>query len=100
MEQGESGCEAKAAILIKEYNHHFRSIEFTTHPRDIPGEAQGKSSNLAWAARYINTKYTDEVLKRNVIVTVLDGKSLTPPCPCHQQISRTCRFANLQTLPV
>lgn len=78
MEQGEAGCDAKAAILIKEYTHQFRSIEFTTHPCDIPGEAQGKSSNLSWAARYINRKYSDEILKRNVIITVLDGKSLNP----------------------
>jgi len=78
MEQGEAGCEAKAAILINEYTKYFRSIEFTTHPRDIPGEAQGKSSNLSWAARYINGKYSDEVLKRNVIVTVLDCESLIP----------------------
>ncbi|KAF8850222.1 hypothetical protein BDZ45DRAFT_751934 [Acephala macrosclerotiorum] len=75
MEQGEAGCEAKAAILIKEYTNQFRSVEFTTHPRDIPGEAQGKSSNLAWAARYINGKYSDEILKRNVIITVLDSDS-------------------------
>lgn len=78
MEQGEAGCEAKAAILIKKYTNQFRSVEFTTHPRDIPGEAQGKSSNLAWAARYINGKYSDEILKRNVIITVLDCKYFAP----------------------
>ena len=79
MEQGESGCKDKATILVKEYDARFRVVEYTLHPRDIPGEAQGKSSNLSWAAKYINAKYPKENLKRNVIITVLDGKK---PLPC------------------
>lgn len=79
MEQGESGCKEKAAVLIKEYDSRFRIVEYTLHPRDIPGESQGKSSNLSWAAKYINAKYPKENLKRNVIITVLDGKK---PLPC------------------
>lgn len=79
MEQGEAGCEAKAAILIHEYKTQFRSVEFTVHPRNISGEAQGKSSNVSWAAKYINAKYSDEVLKRNVIVTVMYCKRLFIP---------------------
>ena len=78
MEQGESGSKEKAAVLIKEYDARFRSIECTLHPRDIPGEAQGKSSNLSWAAKYINAKYPNEILKRSVIITVLDGKKPLP----------------------
>ena len=78
MEQGESGCKDKAATLIKEYGARFRTVEYTLHPRDIPGEAQGKSSNLSWAARYINSKYSIENFKRNVIITVLDGKKPLP----------------------
>jgi hypothetical protein len=74
MEAGESGAEAKAKVLINEFARCFRDIEFTMHPRDTPGEAQGKSSNLCWAARYVNGKYSDEKSKRNIIVTVLDGK--------------------------
>lgn len=100
MEQGEAGCEAKAAILIKEYTKHFRSIEFTAHPRDIPGEAQGKSSNLSWAARYINRKYSDEVLKRNVLITVIDCKSLNPTpwqisrSSCSSSVANLASFKN------
>jgi hypothetical protein len=45
------------------------TVECTLHPRDIPGKAQGKSSNLSWAAKYRN-----EIFKRNVMITVLDGK--------------------------
>ena len=74
MEAGENACEAKVRILINEYEKHFRSIEYTTHPRDIAGESQGKSSNLCWAAKYINGKYFDEKSKQNMIVTVIDGE--------------------------
>lgn len=72
MEQGELGCEVKAGILRQEYAKKFREIEHTVHPRGIEGEAQGKSSNLCWAAKYINGKYSDAATKRNVIVTVMD----------------------------
>lgn len=78
MEAGEAGAAAKANILITEFSKLFRLVEFTMHPRDIPGEAQGKSSNLCWAARYINGKHTDEKSKQNIIVTVIDCKSLLP----------------------
>jgi hypothetical protein len=78
MEAGEAGAAAKANILVNEFGRVFRGIDFVIHPRDIPGEAQGKSSNLSWAARYINGKYSDEKSKQNIIVTVLDGKSFFP----------------------
>lgn len=78
MEAGETGAATKANILINEFEKVFRAIEFAIHPRDIPGEAQGKSSNLSWAARYINGKYSDEKSKQNIIVTVLDGKKFFP----------------------
>ena len=75
MEQGEIGSESKADTLISEFSTKFHSIEYTLHPRGIPGEAQGKSSNLCWASRYISGRYDIGKTKNNVIVTVLDGKS-------------------------
>ncbi|CZT48348.1 uncharacterized protein RSE6_09029 [Rhynchosporium secalis] len=75
MERGELGCEIKATGLQIEYEKKFRNIEYTVHPRGIAGEAQGKSSNLCWAAKYINGKYTVEVEKRNIIMTVMDSDS-------------------------
>lgn len=74
MEAGELGHEAKAMLLKKEYTKKFRVIEHTVHPREIPGEAQGKSSNLRWAAAYVNGRYPDTESKRSIIVTVLDCK--------------------------
>lgn len=41
MEQGETGSEVKAQTLISEFATRFQSIEYTLHPRGIPGEAQG-----------------------------------------------------------
>lgn len=78
MEAGETGAAAKANTLINEFAKYFRVVEFTMHPRGISGEAQGKSSNLCWAARYINGKYNDEKSKQNIIVTVMDCKGLIP----------------------
>jgi len=74
MEAGEEGAVAKANTLIKDFSKSFRLVEFTLHPRGLAGEAQGKSSNLCWAARYINGKYTDKTSKQNTIVTVMDCK--------------------------
>jgi hypothetical protein len=75
MEQGEEGSNGKAEILMKEFITRFRTVEYTSHPRGLPGEAQGKSSNLSWAANYISGKYENLKTKGNVIVTVMDGKN-------------------------
>ena len=44
------------------------------HPKDIPGESRGKSSNLAWAARVVMRMYADVFSVCDVIVTVMDGE--------------------------
>ncbi|RDL34969.1 Uncharacterized protein BP5553_06900 [Venustampulla echinocandica] len=75
MEAGESGASTKAAVLMKEFADQFREIGYTLHPSDLPGEAQGKSSNLCWAAKHVNGKYLGGHMKRNVIVTVIDSDS-------------------------
>ncbi|TAQ86661.1 hypothetical protein B7494_g5022 [Chlorociboria aeruginascens] len=75
MELGEEGAAVKASILVKEFSDKFRCIEYTLHPRGIPGEAQGKSSNLRWAGRYLVGKYGNDLNKRNIIVTVIDADS-------------------------
>lgn len=76
MEQAEARCKAKAAVLVKQFKEQFRDIVVTVHPSGIPGEAQGKSSNLCWAAGYLKGKYELEKPRRSVVVTVIDGKNL------------------------
>lgn len=64
----------KAASLIDRFQKSFYKMSYTIHPQGIPGEAQGKSSNESWAAKQACKDYPEEV-KRNVIVTVMDGMS-------------------------
>ena len=75
METREQGAEVKALGLVSVYRKRFRFIHFTMHPSDIPGEAPGKGSNSAWAARKLSERYSmDE--RRDVIITGIDGMLL------------------------
>jgi hypothetical protein len=78
MEGAEAGSPAKATLLIMEFKQKFRNMHFTIHPKGIPGEAQGKSSNVSWAAKHVCNQYPLSDERKNVIVTVMDG-TLTPP---------------------
>ncbi len=82
MEQREHNAETKAARFANEFAKKFRSIDFTVHPADIPGELAGKGSNMAWAARKLSEKY-NLGQRKDVIVTGIDGGSL-PPSPLHR----------------
>ncbi|KAM0287661.1 hypothetical protein ACHAQH_000190 [Verticillium albo-atrum] len=74
MESREANCELKATALIQEFLKKFRNITYTVHPSDIPNEAAGKGSNVAWAARKASQNYafTD---RKDVIVTGIDADS-------------------------
>ena len=79
MELRETGGESKALTLIQEFVKKFRSIDYALHPGDIPGEAAGKGSNMAWAARKLSAKYSMS-MRKDVIVTGIDGKhTILPP---------------------
>lgn len=91
MEQRERGGETKALGLIQEFVKKFRSIDYTNHPSDIPNEAAGKGSNMAWAARKLSAKYATNI-RRNVIVTGIDGMLRI------KMIARTCTFQSLTLL--
>ena len=73
MEARESGCDLKAMHLISEFLKKFRFIDFTLHPGDVPNEAPGKSSNIAWAARKASERYQTKI-REDVIITVVDGR--------------------------
>jgi hypothetical protein len=74
MEQREHNAETKASRLTNEFSKKFRSIDFTMHPSDIPGELAGKGSNMAWAARKLSEKYAIGQ-RKDVIVTGIDADS-------------------------
>lgn len=84
MEEKEEKSASKAASLIKTFEASFFRMGYTVHPCDIPGEAQGKSSNESWAAQQALRDYTEDWVKRNVIMTVMDGtpRRRPSPCPC------------------
>ncbi|KAK9421950.1 putative Glycosyl transferase family group 2-domain-containing protein [Seiridium unicorne] len=74
MEQREHNAELKAMNLIQEFVKKFRSIDFTLHPSDIPNEAPGKGSNMAWAARKLSERYPMSQ-RKDVIITGIDADS-------------------------
>lgn len=74
MEHREHNAELKAMNLIQEFVKKFRSIDFTLHPSDIPNEAPGKGSNVAWAARKLSEKYP-MATRKDVIITGIDADS-------------------------
>jgi hypothetical protein len=80
MEEAEPGARQKASILAREFGSAFHSLLVTYHPRGIPGEVRGKSSNEAWAARCA----VDELCSRRGIdidtltVTSCDADTLFP----------------------
>ncbi|KAK9352815.1 hypothetical protein V1523DRAFT_381153 [Lipomyces doorenjongii] len=72
MEAQEPDAESKASTLMSEFFPLFRYITYTVHPGDLPGEARGKSSNLAWATRTASRRYL--ILRQsNVVFTVMDA---------------------------
>lgn len=75
MEGAEPQSDTKAQTLIGEYRDRFLNIDYTIHPVGIPGEARGKSSNLAWAAQSVcKARAQLAISSSDVIMTVMDGK--------------------------
>lgn len=94
MEARETNVELKAGGLIQEFVKKFRSIEYTLHPSDIPGESAGKGSNTAWAARKASEKYSMKA-RKDVIITGIDGKSKTLAWPQALPLSHSKRLGSL-----
>lgn len=66
-------------ILKSEFGHHFANFWVTCHPL-IPGEVAGKSSNMAWAGKFVAKKLESEGINlKNVIVTSQDCDVLLHP---------------------
>lgn len=66
-------------ILKKEFSHDFAHFWVTSHP-NIPGEVKGKSSNIAWAGKWVSQKLESlgfDLTK--MTVTSCDADSLLHP---------------------
>lgn len=81
MEAKEDEAPSKARLLQSEFREHFAHIFATFHPDDIPGEVPGKSSNEAWAARWVKARMVDEqgYDLDNCTITSCDADSLFHP---------------------
>lgn len=73
MEAGEQDSDQKASQLVSRYDSKFLSIRYTVHPKGIPGEARGKSSNVAWSAAYYAKHWSTPEEAANELITVVDG---------------------------
>ncbi|RUS13524.1 glycosyl transferase family group 2-domain-containing protein [Endogone sp. FLAS-F59071] len=79
MEASEQGHEVKAQNLQDHFANHFFHFIVTVHPSGIPGEARGKGSNVAYAAKVAAQELIRRgVDKRRVIFTVTDSDSAIP----------------------
>jgi hypothetical protein len=75
MEDAEEHCEQKAKLLVTEFKHAFLDIDYTIHPSEMAGEARGKSSNLAWAARSVcRSRLQSKASLDQAIITIMDGE--------------------------
>ncbi|MCC7369384.1 MAG: glycosyltransferase [Chloroflexi bacterium] len=75
-EERDLDARERAARLVEQFEGAFRHLWVTYHP-DREGEIRGKSSNLAYAARWAKQALVDEggVDIENVIVTICDADS-------------------------
>ncbi|KAF2173915.1 hypothetical protein M409DRAFT_62133 [Zasmidium cellare ATCC 36951] len=73
MEEKEEKSAFKAASLCATFERSFFKMSYTVHPSNIPGEAQGKSSNESWAAKQVMKDYPEDLVKQNTIITVMDA---------------------------
>ncbi|KAI6907613.1 hypothetical protein D0869_12121 [Hortaea werneckii] len=78
MEEKEEKSDVKAATLIQSFQRAFYRMSFTVHPQNIPGEAQGKSSNESWAAKEACKEYPRDI-QRNVVITTMDADTHLSP---------------------
>lgn len=63
-----------AEALVSRFSSSFLDMQYCMHLSDIPGESQGKSANVGWAAREVEKKYLDRPSFRDVLVTVMDSE--------------------------
>lgn len=79
MEEKEEKSDLKASSLIESFQRAFYRMSYTVHPQNIPGEAQGKSSNESWAAKHACKEYPRDT-HRNVVITTMDGACCSDRC--------------------
>jgi anaerobic ribonucleoside-triphosphate reductase activating protein len=71
----------KANNLKQEFDSRFFKVLTTFHPKDIPGEIAGKSSNEAWATKVAKKEVIDKlnIPYEDIILTSLDSDTIVYP---------------------
>jgi cellulose synthase/poly-beta-1,6-N-acetylglucosamine synthase-like glycosyltransferase len=80
-ERAGSKAEETAFKIKKDFENTFFSFLITVHPKDIPGEIAGKSSNEAWGTKVVKQEVIDElkIPYENIILTSLDSDTFVYP---------------------
>lgn len=78
MEGSEDDAERKAEALVARYKGRFEHLYYTVHPRGLPSETRGKSSNEAWAARWVKRKLIDEMGYdiNHIVISTMDADTI------------------------
>ena len=81
MEAAEQNAAQKAETLIAEFSGRFEHIMYAIHPRGLPGEMRGKSSNQAWAARQAKRRLVDELGYdiNQIVISTMDADTMWHP---------------------
>ncbi len=81
MEDAEPGSQQKGERLKRRFGQYFAHMLVTVHPRGLPGEAPGKGSNQAWAARRAKEYLVDGLglPLASLTITSCDADSLIHP---------------------
>lgn len=73
-----------AEIIKKEFGDKFYKLLITLHPKDLPGDLDGKGSNIAWMGERVKEFIDQEKIPyENIIVSSFDSDS----CPYSQYFS-------------
>lgn len=92
MEGSEANSDQKAQQLVQEFDGQFAHIFYTIHPRGLSGELAGKSSNIAWAGRWVKRELVENrgYSLDHILVTTMDADTLWHP---QHFYALTCFFA-------
>ena len=77
-ENREEEAKDKEIIIIKKYKKYFKNI-FATYHQLLPNEVEGKASNQAYAAKFIEDFLIEKKINyKNVLITICDADSILP----------------------
>lgn len=78
-EESDPNATDTSTNLHDKYGHLFKYFFITTHPR-ILGETMGKSSNMAWAGKFVSSRLLELGYDlNNVVITSCDADVLLHP---------------------